>query len=154
MMYAMKLSNRFFMGALTALAILTVTVDTAEAGVKGGAFSGILLLDGSFAGTTSISFANNDTFSYTEVFTGEGSETYGGEYTEFFNLGFFSYFQVEGLDGSQNGIFNGTGYSLFNTLALINYSNPDYTVDWTGVYIRTGVAPANAPATSGGSAGK
>lgn len=154
MMQTFKKSGRLVAGLMAAMAIVFAASEKAEAGVKGGAFSGFLLVDGAFSGTTQISFATNDTFSYTEVFTGEPSETYGGEYTEFFNLGVFSYFQLQGLDGSQNGIFDGTGFSLFNTIAVINYTNPDFAVDWTGVYFRTGSAASTAPPTTGGSAGK
>ncbi len=146
-------SGRFVASLLAAFAIVAAFAGDAEAGAKGGAFSGILLVDGAFSGSTTISFATNNTISYTEVFTGEPSETFGGEYTEI-DLGLISFITMQALDASQNGLFDGSGLSLFSSLAVINYTNPDFTVDWTGVYFRTGSASTAPPVTTGGIAGR
>lgn len=139
-------------GLVAALALIAGGANTAEAAVKGNAYTGVLFVDGVQSGTTSISFFTDNTIFYEESFTGFPTESFGGTYTEI-NLGAISFFSLTGEDESQNGIFDGQGLSILGIITLIKYQNPDFAVDWAGVYFRTGGARSGSKSPTGGSGG-
>ncbi len=126
---------------------------TAEAGVRGSAFTGSITKGFGVGSPLTIAFSNGNTAVYTEDLPNEPLETFQGLYTEF-DLVLFSFVNFTGQDSSGDGIFIGSGFSLFGVILVMNYENPDFAEsDWQGIYFRSGSARAGSGKSSSGAAG-
>ena len=116
----------------------------ARAGVGGRSYSGTIVLDTGPAGPSHMAFSTGTSCVYQEDLPGDPVETFNGTYTEL-DFVLFSFVDFVGQDGTADGKFDGEGFSLFGTILIMNFTNPDFSPDWTGYYFQSNWSPLLSP---------